>query len=318
MANLETKVKKCYETAPFPDNLRKAKKFYKELRRTKNWIELNLNFLSKDIIQYQPRTILCAGCGTGEEAISLALIFPNAKIYAIDISKPSLTIAKQNIRKAKVKNIHLKQLSIIEDLPKLKKKYDFIYSAGVIHHLSNPKLGFDNLRSKLNKNGKMAIMLYNSYGLFFYKCQLALIQLLGNNSFKRRMFWIKTLGFDKKKGKAEVYDSYINPQVKTFSIEQIITWAKEQKLNMLGIVPPLNAGQLVDYAIGGKKYVFRRKRILSLVLGLSNLIFTNKSGKNKNTRINLRRHKTLMYQMLFLVLGKGECQYLLTNSPPSR
>ncbi len=319
VANLETKVKKCYESAPFPDNLRKAKSFKKELERTVSWIKLNLDFLSHDLTSsYKPKVILCAGCGTGEEAIALSKIFPDSKITAIDISKPSLKIALQNIKKAKVKNIYLRQLSIIEDLPKLKRKYDFIYSAGVIHHLSNPKQGFDNLVSKLKPKSKLVIMLYNSYGLFFYKLQLTILDILGGTTESTRIFWLKVLQLGSGKEKAEIYDSYINPQVKTFTIEQIMVWAKERKLNLEGVVPPLSAQRLVEYATGGKRYVFRRKKILTLVLGLSLLLFRSKNAENTRGKINLSRNKTFIYQMLFLFLGKGECQYILTNSSSSQ
>lgn len=150
MAGVEDKVRKCYEEAPFPDTLSKAKDFDKSLRDIKYWITLNLEFLSSSLVNSNPKTILCAGCGTGEEAIVLALIFPKSKIDAVDISEKSLLIAKQNIKKAKVKNINFKKLSIIEDLPKFKKKYDLIFSAGVIHHLTNPQLGFKLLSEKLN------------------------------------------------------------------------------------------------------------------------------------------------------------------------
>lgn len=314
MTNLENKVQKCYESAPFPDNLRKAKSFDKELNRTIDWIKLNLEFLSSDLInEYHPKNILCAGCGTGEEVISLAKIYSRSKILAIDISIPSLTIAKQNAKKAKIRNIIFQKKSILEDLPLLKRKYDFIYCAGVIHHLANPEKGFRILANKLSKNGKMVIMLYNSYGLFFYKCQLALLKILAGGNLNKRLLFIGALGLDKGKGKSEVYDSYINPQVTTFSIEEINSWVKSKRLVISGIVPPLNTGLLMKYAISGQKYIFRRKGFLSLVLKLV-MPFSGGTVEKNDKKLNLQIYKTIFYQLIYLVLGKGECQYLITNS----
>lgn len=312
MTNLETKVQKCYESAPFPDNLRKAKNFDKELKRTIDWIELNLNFLSRDLTKQRPKNVLCAGCGTGEEAISLAKIYPHSKILAIDISNPSLAIAKKNAKKARVTNIVFQQQSILEDLPSLNKVFDFIYCAGVIHHLANPEKGFRILTDKLAKNGKIVIMLYNSYGLFFYKCQLALLRILAGNNINKRLLFIGVLGLDKGKGKSEVYDSYINPQVTTFSIENIKTWVEKRKLVISGIVPPLSLGLLIEYAVSGQKYFFRRKTLVSIALKIVKP-FSKEFSKTDNNKLHLPIYKTIFYQMIYLVLGKGECQYLIEN-----
>lgn len=306
---LEEKVRSCYEKAPFPDTLRQSKNFNQTLDRIVYWINLNLNFLSPAFLKNKPGTILCAGCGTGEEAIALAKIFSNSKIDALDISSKSLSIAKQNIRKAKLRNITLLQSSILDDLPFLSKKYDLVYSAGVIHHLADPNLGFRILTSKLNKQGKLVIMLYNSYGLFLYRCQLLFLKILAGVDPKRRLFWTKKLGFSKGKDKIFIYDSYINPQVKTFSIEAIMKWAKKENCKISGLVPPLDIGGMIEFAIAGQQYFFRRKKILTAALFLSKLIFRRKSARKSS--LGLPFWKTFFYQIIFLLLGKGECQYLL-------
>ncbi len=317
MIKLEEKVKRCYESVPFPDTLRPSSDFNQTLNHIVYWIDLNLNFLSKGLRYTKPKTILCAGCGTGEEAIALSKIFPKSNIDAIDISKNSLSIAKQNIGKAKIKNITLIQSSIILDLPKFNKKYDLIYSAGVIHHLSNPKLGFKILTNKLKKEGKMVIMLYNSYGLFFYKCQLWLLKLLAGGNFKKRLTLVKILGFGRGKDKVFIFDSYINPQVKTFSIENIKKWVNEEKLVLVNIVPPLDIGKMIEFATAGQGYFFRRKKLLSTILSFLKLFYPKKRfKKNDKEKITFPLWKTLFYQIIFLLLGKGEVQYLLQPKRP--
>lgn len=313
MNNLENKVKKCYESAPFPDNLRKAKNFNKELERTIYWIKINLIFLSRNITKTKFNSILCAGCGTGEEAISLAKIFPDSKILAIDISAPSLKIASDNARRTKVKNITFKKYSILKDLPLLNKKFNFIYCAGVIHHLENPKLGFNILSNLLSKKGQMVIMLYNSYGLFFYKCHLLILRLLAKNNFQKKLLWVKRLGLDRNKGKSEIFDSYINPQVTTFTIEKIKGWLKEKSLVLAAVVPPLNLKSLIKYALAGKKYFFRRKVIISFVL--KNVSFIAKLlPEKRGIKPSFPFYKTFFFQLIYLALGKGECQYLIKKS----
>ena len=153
-------------------------------------------------------------------------------------------------------------------------------------------------------------MLYNSYGLFFYKCQLIILKLLAGPDLKRRFYWIKQFRFNKEKGKSEVYDSYINPQVKTFSIEDVKSWAKDRNLTIVGIVPPLEFNLIIKYAVMGQNYIFRRKRIFSIALNISKL-FSGLGKKSHERSLKLPIVKTIFYQLIFLILGKGECQYLL-------
>lgn len=311
MKKLEDRVRICYEQAPFPDSLRYTKNFSLELARITKWIKLNLDFLIDNSINLKPESILCAGCGTGEEALALSKIFPKSKITAIDISKKSLKIARQNIKKAKAKNIIIKNYSILEDLPKLKNKYDFIYCAGVIHHLANPRGGFNILANKLNTDGKMVIMLYNSYGLFFYKCQLFLLNLLARNNFKKRLNLVKRLKWALDKDRAYVYDTYINPQVKTFSISQIKIWSDEEKLIVTGIIPPFSLNKLIKFAILGENYIFRRKSFVSIIIRVLKLFYKNTTSKEVARRVKLSIGRVFFSQLILFITGKGECQYLL-------
>lgn len=48
-----------------------------------------------------------------------------------------------------------------------RKKYDFIFSRGVLHHLPNPKKAFDKSVSLLKENGVMVIGVYKKRNLFF-------------------------------------------------------------------------------------------------------------------------------------------------------
>lgn len=304
--NLEQRVMECYTQAPFPNNLSRATDFFVELDRTIRWIQLNLDYLSPDLRSSKPVKLLCAGCGTGEEAIALAIIFPHTQIKAIDISKSSLEIAKFNAKKAKIKNVTFQELSIIEGLPKLKQQYDFIYSAGVIHHLSNPYQGFQILRSKLKPKGKMVIMLYNSFGLLFYNLQLKMLHILAGDNFAKRMHWVKIFGLARNKNQAFVFDTYINPQVKTFSIEEIIDWGKKNYLTLIGLVPPLDFNRILEFALQGQDYFFRRKGLVSVVLNIT-------KGLPKQ-KWSVFTGNTLIFQLLFLLLGKGECQYLFQDS----
>ena len=78
--------------------------------------------------------ILVAGCGTGQQIVSLSGIFKNSLIDAIDISAASLAYAKRKIEELKLNNINFSKTDIL-DLQNFNTKYDYIECSGVLHHM---------------------------------------------------------------------------------------------------------------------------------------------------------------------------------------
>lgn len=106
--------------------------------------------------------ILIAGCGTGQEAIHMAYVFPDAKITAIDLSRSSLAYAISKAEEFDVKNIEFFHCDIL-DVSKLGKHFDYITSSGVLHHMDDPVKGWAALDSVLKEKGLMRIALYSAH-----------------------------------------------------------------------------------------------------------------------------------------------------------
>jgi len=104
--------------------------------------------------------ILVAGCGTGSKAIRTALLFPNAKVLAIDMSLSSLAYARRKAREANVRNIEFAQADIM-NLGVIGRRFDKIEVIGVLHHLEAPLAGWQILLSLLRPGGVMLVGLYS-------------------------------------------------------------------------------------------------------------------------------------------------------------
>jgi SAM-dependent methyltransferase/tetratricopeptide (TPR) repeat protein len=104
--------------------------------------------------------ILVAGCGTGSKAIRTALLFPNAKVLAIDMSLSSLAYARRKAREANVRNIEFAQADIM-NLGAIGRRFDKIEVIGVLHHLETPLAGWSILLSLLRPGGVMLVGLYS-------------------------------------------------------------------------------------------------------------------------------------------------------------
>lgn len=104
--------------------------------------------------------ILVAGCGTGREAIEHAICFPDAKITAIDLSKASLSYAMRKANELGIQNISFYQADILR-LTDWDRRFDYVSSSGVIHHMQNPEDGLAILTRLLKPNGVLRLGLYS-------------------------------------------------------------------------------------------------------------------------------------------------------------
>ena len=104
--------------------------------------------------------ILIAGCGTGQQSIDAAMLFPGARILAVDISLTSLAYARRKTREAGLNNIEYVQADILK-LGTVDRTFDYTEAVGVLHHLANPAAGWRILLSLLRPGGTMRVGLYS-------------------------------------------------------------------------------------------------------------------------------------------------------------
>ena len=107
--------------------------------------------------------ILVAGCGTGRESIEVGQIFPRARVLAVDLSLTSLSYAVRKADELRVGNVVHAQADITK-IASLGRRFDIIYTVGVLHHLADPLQGWRNLASVLKPGGHMLVGLYSERG----------------------------------------------------------------------------------------------------------------------------------------------------------
>jgi SAM-dependent methyltransferase len=105
--------------------------------------------------------MLVAGCGTGRHPVEVARRFSNARILAIDLSRPSLAYALRKTRELGLSQIDYAQADILE-LGLLDRRFDAIDAGGVLHHLADPFAGWRILWGLLRAGGVMRVALYSA------------------------------------------------------------------------------------------------------------------------------------------------------------
>jgi tetratricopeptide (TPR) repeat protein/SAM-dependent methyltransferase len=104
--------------------------------------------------------ILVAGCGTGQESIEMAQQFWEARVLAVDLSLSSLCYARRKTRERGLSNVEYVQGDITK-LASIGRRFDVISSVGVLHHLADPKAGWQQLLSLLRPGGLMLLGFYS-------------------------------------------------------------------------------------------------------------------------------------------------------------
>lgn len=111
-------------------------------------------------LDVEPVSVLVAGCGTGQQPISVARRLPGARVLGVDLSRRSLGRAARLAREAAVTNTRF-AVADLQDLGVLPERFSFIDCVGVLHHLADPARGLAVLRKLLRPGGVLRLGLYS-------------------------------------------------------------------------------------------------------------------------------------------------------------
>lgn len=224
--------------------------------------------------RFQKLDVLIAGCGTNQAAY-YAFSHPDWNVIGIDISDSSLNNQKMLKEKHGLDNLSLYNLDL-EHAYKLNKDFDFITSTGVLHHLPNPKLGLDSLKTVLKNDGVMNLMLHGEslrMGIYLIKevfqilkipqnkdgigfVRMVIDSLPDNHILKRYTSLAEDLHND-----AHVVDTFLHPIDRGYFAKDIFSFLKDSGLEFLNWCDPTEYNP--HYVIGENHEMFNRLKGLS-------------------------------------------------------
>ncbi len=189
----------------------------------------------KEIIGYKKK-ILEVGCGTGQYSNYFA-IGTNNSIFALDPTFDSLKIAKNFSDKNNIKNITYVNGSIFEEIFE-NETFDLIFCSGVLHHTKDTHLGFKNCVKLLKKNGFILIGLYNSYAKFSLK--RLIFKIFGYKLIAKIDPILKNLKDSEEEIRAWVEDQYNHPVERSHSIDDVLQWFGDNRIEPIAGIPKIN------------------------------------------------------------------------------
>jgi len=235
-ASITEKVHNFYERLPYPPpvtSLDEHRALYSNPERRRALFHL----MFPTVLPRPRQEILVAGCGTSQAA-RYALREPDALVTAIDVSAMSLHYTSMLKQKYQLDNLELHRLSIL-GVHTLGKTFDQIVCTGVLHHLVDPDLGLESLRSVLKPDGAMQIMVYAKYGRTGIYMMQNYCHLLGITSSDQELqdLGVALNGLPEDhpltpllwKGKDfrhpdALADALLHPQDHAFSVPQVYEW----------------------------------------------------------------------------------------------
>jgi 2-polyprenyl-3-methyl-5-hydroxy-6-metoxy-1,4-benzoquinol methylase len=143
-----------------------TKEYFDDVEHKKYYVEPHIpNFAEFE--KWKNKHVLELGCGIGTDSINFARA--GAILTIVELSDISLDICKKRFETyglhatfihGNIENIN----TILQE-----KKYDLIYSFGVIHHTITPKNVIDGVYKLLSEDGEFRFMVYSkvSYKLFW-------------------------------------------------------------------------------------------------------------------------------------------------------
>lgn len=138
-----------------------TKEYFDEVEARKYFVEPHIPAFA-DFFRWQGKDVLEIGCGIGTDSINFAR--HGAHLDVLELSPESLAIARQRFGVYALKARFFQgNAEELDDILPQGKKYDLVYSFGVIHHTPSPARVVAAAARRLKDDGELRLMLYSRY-----------------------------------------------------------------------------------------------------------------------------------------------------------
>lgn len=165
--------------------------------------------------------VLDVGCGTGQLSNFLA-IEAGRTVFGADICLNSLKLGQAFKERNHLDNVTFLQMNLFKPVFK-SETFDIIVSNGVLHHTSDPFLGFQTLSRLVKKGGYIVIGLYNKYGRLTTDFRRFIFKTF-RNRFQFLDPRLKDGGLSDVRKKTWFRDQYRNPHESKHTIGEVLCW----------------------------------------------------------------------------------------------
>jgi SAM-dependent methyltransferase len=263
------KMKAFYEENPFPryDDFDSAATLIDKARRG-----LFMNLLDEQI-PFGTRVLDC-GCGTGQ--LTNFLSIASRTVIGADLCLNSLKLATAFKQRNDLQRAHFVQMNLFR--PSFRPgAFDLVVSNGVLHHTSDPVLGFESISQLVRPGGYILIGLYHKFGRMATDVRRRLFSATND-----RFLFLDRHAVDGKvsadKRRAWFMDQYKNPHESKHTLGNVLAWLNKTGFEFVRTIP-----KTVPFAsLAEHEKLFEPERIGSpierLVVNLGMMITGHREG----------------------------------------
>lgn len=180
--------------------------------------------------------ILECGCGTGQ--MSNFLSVANRTVFGSDMSLHSLGLGQQFKEKNDLRTVQFMQMNLFRPCFK-PGTFDLVICNGVLHHTSDPFLGFQSIAKLARPKGYVLIGLYHKYGRTVTNVRRQIFRVTGDRfAFLDPNLRRRETSAPKKR--AWFMDQYKHPHESTHTIRETIGWVERIGLRFVKSIPKTN------------------------------------------------------------------------------
>lgn len=262
------RVKSFYEKTPFPN--------YEDFENVGDLIQKAqrgiFGRLLNEQIPFNIR-VLEVGCGTGQ--LSNFLSAAHRIVFGVDICLNSLKLAQNFKRENNLQRIGFYQMNLFRPIFR-EESFPLVICIGVLHHTSNPFLGFETISKLVKKGGYIIIGLYNRYGRTTTDIRRIIFKIFGNH-FKFLDPRSRNRDINSLKKYTWFLDQYKNPHESKHTIGEVLKWFDRTGFDFVNGIPKLKAFE----AFSEKEKLFKpnpKGNWFDHFIVQTHLMFTDKEG----------------------------------------
>jgi SAM-dependent methyltransferase len=220
------KVKSFYEKNPFPN--------YDGLENISDLVAKAEQSIFADLLNKQLPfniRILEVGCGTGQ--LSNFLGISNREVFGTDMCLNSLNLAQAFKLKNSLENVSFYQMNLFKPIFK-NESFHLVICNGVLHHTSDPFLGFQIISKLVKRGGYIIIGLYNTYGRLITDMRRMIFNLSRDN------FQFLDPLLSRKKGDQKAawfLDQYKHPHESKHTLNEAFSWFDKEGFQFVNSIP---------------------------------------------------------------------------------
>jgi len=222
-------VKSFYETTPFPG--------YEDIDSSSSLRQKAEQGVFARLLDEQiPHgwMILEAGCGTGQLSNFLGTTWGRT-VFATDVCLNSLKLGQGFRGKNQIDNVAFIQMNLFRPVFK-PASFDLVICNGVLHHTSDPFLGFQTISRLVKRGGFVIVGLYNKYGRIPTDIRRAVFRLSGNR-FRFLDSRLREENISEVRKHTWFMDQYKNPHESEHTIAEMLNWFDRSGIEFINGIP---------------------------------------------------------------------------------